>query len=85
MKSKQQQAEALWQAGHRNYAQIGRMVGAPTESVWFWLGCKHDAEQWEQDRQRHAAFFNGMSPTEEYRQHAKRRRELNEKLENEFE
>lgn len=83
MKSKQQQAEALWQEGHRNYAQIGRMVGAPTESVWSWLGCKHDADQWEQDRQRHQAFFGGLSPAAEYRQHAQRRRELNEKLEGE--
>jgi len=83
MKSKQQQAEALWQAGHHNYAQIGRMVGASTESVWFWLGCKHDADQWEQDRQRHAEFFGGLSPASEYRQHAQRRRELNDKLEGE--
>ena len=83
MKSKQQQAIALWRAGHTNYARIARMVGASTESVWFWLGCKHDAEQWEQDRQRHAAFFGGLSPAAEYRQHAQRRRELNEKLEGE--
>lgn len=83
MKSKKQQAEALWQAGHRNYARIGRMVEASTEQVWSWLGCKHDAEQWDQDRQRHAAFFGGLSPSAEYRQHAQRRLEINEKMENE--
>lgn len=83
MLSKQQQAIALWQAVHRNYAQIGGMVSASTVQVWSWLGCKHDADQREQDRQRHAAFFNGMSPSEEYRQHAERRREINDKLEGE--
>jgi hypothetical protein len=74
--SKKQQAIDLWNAGHRNHAEIARQVGVCKQMVGEYLGSKVDAEKWESDRIRHAEFFNGLSPAQEYAQHFQQRNEL---------
>ena len=80
MLTKRQQVEQLHEQGHTNYAEIARHVGVTKETVWEWLGCKHDSDAWELERQRHAAFFNGMTPKQEYSEHIKRRNAQEEKI-----
>jgi hypothetical protein len=74
--TKKQQAINLWNAGHRNYAEIARKVGVCKQMVGEYLGSKVNSDQWEADRIRHAEFFNGLSPAQEYAQHFKQRNEL---------
>ncbi len=83
MKSKQQQAIELWDIGQYRKTEISKIIDAPLATVCFWIDKHLNPTQWEQDRQRHEAFFNGLSPANEYRQHAERRREINEKLDGE--
>ena len=33
-------------------------------------------EQWETERQRHAEFFGGLSPAEEFDRHTKQRKDM---------
>lgn len=80
---KRQQAVELQQRGHTNYAEIARLVGTSHWNVYRWLGNQHDAGQWQADRKRHAEFFGGLSPAEEYKRHAEKRAEINSKLEGE--
>jgi hypothetical protein len=46
--------------------------------VHYHLGPAHDAEQWEVDRKRHAEFFGGLSPAQEYDAHVAVRRGVDE-------
>lgn len=81
--SLKERIQKLYDAGHRSYADIARMAGCDKSTVSLHLGTKCDAEQWEIDRQRHAEFFNGLTPAQEYAQHANRRAELNSQFDDE--
>ncbi len=83
MKTKQQQAIELWDTGQYSQTEISKMVDAPLATVWCWVNKHLNPTQGELDRRRHEAFFNGMTPAEEYRQHAQRRLDINDKLEGE--
>jgi hypothetical protein len=54
------------------------MVGVKPWVVHYHLGPVHDAEQWERERRRHAAFFKGLSPAQEYDAHIEARRSVDE-------
>ena len=66
------------EAGHTNRSEIARMVGVSPWVVHYHLGPVHDAEQWEVDRKRHAEFFNGLSPAQEYDKHIEKRKNCDE-------
>jgi hypothetical protein len=66
------------EAGHTNRSEIARVVGVSTWTVHYHLGPVHDAEQWERERRRHAAFFKGLSPAQEYDAHVAVRRGVDE-------
>jgi hypothetical protein len=66
------------EAGHTNRSDIARVVGVSPWVVHYHLGPVHDAEQWEVDRKRHAEFFKGLSPAQEYDAHATARRSVDE-------
>ena len=59
-------------------AQIAREAGYDKSYVNMLLGSNCDTEQWEQERQRHANFFAGLTPQQEYDLHTKRRKEMND-------
>jgi hypothetical protein len=69
---------AAIEAGHTNRSEIARMVGVNPWVVHYHLGPVHDAEQWERERRRHAEFFKGLSPAQEYDAHAAVRRSVDE-------
>ena len=66
------------EAGHTNRSEIASMVGVSPWVVHYHLGPVHDAEQWERERRRHAAFFKGLSPAQEYDAHVAVRRSVDE-------
>lgn len=70
--------QAAIEAGHTNRVEIARAAGVKPWVVHYYLGPVYDAEQWEQDRQRHEAFFGGLSPTKEYQQHGEKRKGIDE-------
>lgn len=57
-------------------AQIARETGYDKSYVSTLLGTNCDTERWGQDRQRHADFFAGLTPQQEYDLHTKRRKEM---------
>jgi transcriptional regulator with XRE-family HTH domain len=59
-------------------AQIARETGYDKSYVNMLLGTNCDTEQWEQDRQRHAEFFAGLTPKQEYDLYTKRRKEMDD-------
>ena len=59
-------------------AQIARETGYDKSYVNMLLGTNCDTEQWEQERQRHAEFFAGLTPQQEYDLHTKRRKEMDD-------
>ena len=59
-------------------AQIARETGYDKSYVNMLLGSNCDTEQWEQERQRHADFFSGLTPQQEYDEHCKKRRNCSE-------
>jgi hypothetical protein len=69
--------EAL-EAGRTNRSEIARVVGVNPWVVHYHLGPVHNAEQWEIERRRHEAFFNGLSPAQEYDAHVAVRRSVDE-------
>lgn len=66
------------EAGHTNRSEIARMVGVSPWVVHYHLGPAHDAEQWEVERRRHAEFFGGLTPQQEYDKHVEVRRSVDE-------
>lgn len=70
--------QAAIAAGHNNRVDIARAAGVKPWVVHYHLGPAYNAEQWEQDRQRHEAFFCGLSPAQEYQQHSERRKGIDE-------
>ena len=69
---------AAIESGHTNRSDIARVVGVSPWVVHYHLGPVHDAEQWEVDRKRHAEFFKGLSPAQEYDAHVAVRRSVDE-------
>lgn len=65
--------------GLTSYAQIAEMTGCHPVYVGQVLGTKVDSDEWESERQRHADFFKGLSPAEEYDRHTKQRKEMESK------
>ena len=78
--TKREQAIALYEQGRCSYAEIARLVGTTRNQVWQWLGSQSDSAEWEAERKRHAEFFNGMTPKQEYDEHIKRRNAMEEKI-----
>lgn len=75
-----EQAIAPYKRGCRSYAEIARLVGATRQQVWSWIGSQSDSAEWETERKRHAEFFSGMTPKQEYDEHIKRRNAMKEKI-----
>ena len=69
MLTKRQQAE-----------QLASQIAAYRIAAWSRLIGKCDDDAWELERQRHAEFFNGMTPKQEYAEHIKRRNEQEERI-----
>lgn len=59
-------------------AQIALETGYNKSYINTLLGSNCDTEQWEKDRQRHADFFAGLTPQQEYALHTKRRKEMDD-------
>ena len=59
-------------------AQISREIKCSKSNVSKYVGTVCDTEQWEQERQRHAGFFAGLTPQQEYDLHTKRRKEMDD-------
>jgi len=59
-------------------AQISREIKCSKSNVSKYVGTACDTEQWEQERQRHADFFAGLTPQQEYDLHTKRRKEMDD-------
>lgn len=59
-------------------SQVALSVGCSKSNVNQRLGSNCDTEQWEQERQRHANFFAGLTPQQEYDLHTKRRKEMDD-------
>ena len=59
-------------------AQISREIKCSKSNVSKYVGTNCDTEQWEQDRQRHADFFAGLTPQQEYDLHTKRRKGMDD-------
>ncbi len=55
--------------GLTSYAQIAELVGCCQVYVGQVLGTKVDSDEWETERQRHAEFFGGLSPQQEFDRH----------------
>ena len=62
--------------GLTSYAQIAELAGCHPVYVGQVLGTKVDSDEWETERQRHAEFFSGLTPAEEYDRHTKQRKEM---------
>ncbi len=62
--------------GLTSYAQIAELAGCHPVYVGQVLGTKVDSDEWETERQRHAEFFGGLSPAEEFDRHTKQRKQL---------
>jgi hypothetical protein len=60
--------------GFTNRAEIAQIVGCNPWVVHYHLGVIHDPLQWESDRKRHAEFFGGLTPAQEYDRHIEIRR-----------
>ena len=61
-------------AGHTNRADIAKLVGCKPHTVTQYLGPIYDSAKWEAERRRHAEFFNGLSPAQEYDKHIEKRK-----------
>jgi len=59
-------------------AQIARAIGITKQNVGRLVGTACDAERWESEMKRHAEFFKGLSPREEYTKHAELRKTIDE-------
>lgn len=66
--------QAAIESGHTNRADIAKLLGVGVHVVYYHLGPVCDAEQWEADKKRHAEFFGGLSPQQEYDKHIEIRR-----------
>lgn len=66
--------QAAIEAGHTNRSDIARAAGVKPWVVHYHLGPVYDAEQWEADKKRHAEFFGGLTPQQEYDKHIEIRR-----------
>lgn len=64
-------------------AQIARTLGVGKHNVQQHLGSTVDSAEWEEERQRHAGFFGGLTPAQEYKRHAQERKAINDKLDEE--
>lgn len=62
--------------GLTSYTQIAELAGCHPVYVGQALGTKVDSDEWENERQRHAAFFGGLSPQQEFDRHTKQRKQL---------
>ena len=59
-------------------SQIANELGYDKSYVHIILGPNYDFEQWESELKRHAEFFKGLSPREEYTKHAEFRKTIDE-------
>ena len=59
-------------------SQIANSLGYDKSYVHNLLGPNYDFEQWESELKRHAEFFKGLSPREEYTKHAEFRKTIDE-------
>ena len=59
-------------------SQIANALGYDKSYVHILLGPNYDFEQWESELKRHAEFFKGLSPREEYTKHAEFRKTIDE-------
>lgn len=63
--------------------QIARTLGVSKHNVQQHLGPNVDGVEWEEERKRHAEFFGGLTPQQEYKQHAQIRKAINDKQQDE--
>lgn len=59
-------------------AQIARAIGTTRQNVGYLVGTACDTDKWESEMKRHAEFFKGLSPREEYTKHAEFRKTIDE-------
>lgn len=59
-------------------SQIANELGCDKSYVNILLGPNYDLEKWESELKRHAEFFKGLSPQEEYTKHAEFRKTIDE-------
>ena len=64
--SKEDKAVRLFDAGNVDFNFISQILNVKVEQVTEWLG-------WRLEAKRHAKFFKGMSPRQEYTAHIKKR------------
>jgi len=62
--------------GLTSYAQIAELAGCHPVYVGQVLGTKCDSDEWETERQRHAEFFGGLSPQQEFDRHTIERKRM---------
>ncbi len=62
--------------GLTSYAQIAELAGCTSSHVSKTLGSKCDSDEWEAERQRHAEFFGGLSPQQEFDRHTIERKRM---------
>ena len=62
--------------GLTSYAQIAELAGCHPVYVGKVLGTKVDSDEWEAERQRHAEFFGGLSPQQEFDRHTIERKRM---------
>lgn len=55
---------------------IAKRLGVSLGDVTRIVGLADESCQWELERRRHAAFFGGLSPQQEYDRHTRQRKEL---------
>jgi alkylated DNA nucleotide flippase Atl1 len=62
--------------GLTSYAQIAELAGCHPVYVGQVLGTKVDSDEWETERQRHAEFFGGLTPQQEFDRHTIERKRM---------
>jgi len=62
--------------GLTSYVQIAELAGCTPAHVSKTLGSKCDSDKWEAERQRHAEFFGGLSPQQEFDRHTIERKRM---------